>query len=156
MNRLSSALVVLFFGSLIILSSCKKDPDPEKTPEELQIEKLTNTWVPKTGINAVTVGAVDVSADWAGFVLTMGNKTYSSTGADQPNVWPANGTWDFAASGSTVDINTILRSGNGAPLEITILSVTANTLKMQFDYDTSLNGKLSGTDGTWIFDMVVQ
>ena len=156
MNKLSYALTALFFGSLIILSSCNKTtPNPEKTAEEKQIDLLTNTWVVKSGVNAITIGGVDVSTDWASFVLTMGNKTYNSTGANQPNVWPSSGTWDFATSGSTVDINTIIRSSVGSALEISI-NVTENTLRMQFDYDTSINGKLSGTDGTWIFNMVPQ
>ena len=99
MKRLTSAVVVVFFASTLILSGCKTDPDPEKTPEEKQTEKLTKTWVLKSGVNGVTVGGVDVSTDWASFVLTMGNKTYNSTGADQPNVWPSNGTWDYASNG---------------------------------------------------------
>jgi hypothetical protein len=139
------------------MSGCKKKPvEPEKTPEEIQIEKLSKVWVPKSGINAVTLDGTDVSTDWSGFSLNMGDKIYSSSGADQTNVWPASGTWDFNSNtDGSADINTILRSSNSADVEIAI-SVTETSLTMQFDYDASLNGRLSGTTGNWIFNMVPQ
>ena len=157
MRKLSSLVIAIFLGSLIIVSGCKKPPvEPTKTDEEIQIEKLSKVWVPTTAVNAVTIDGTDVSADWSGFVLTIENKTYSSAGADQANVWPGNGTWQFTTNtDGTADVNNILRSGNSADVEISI-TVSETSLKMEFDYDVSVNGKLSGTTGKWIFNMVPQ
>ena len=157
MKKLSSLLVAFFLCSLIIMFSCKKPPpEPSKTDEEIQIEKLSKVWVPASGINAVTIDGVDVSTNWANFVLSMGDKAYSSTGADQSNVWPASGSWQFGTlTDGSADVNTIFRSGNSADIEMAI-SVSETSFSMQFDYDANVNGRLSGTTGNWIFNMVPQ
>ena len=144
--RLSLIALTLIMG--VMVSSCKKDPVVTKTDEQLQIEKLSKTWVPGSATSSVfvTIAGNDVTADWSNFVLTLGDKTYNSSGADSPLVWPGSGTWAFGAN-----TNTLVRDDG---VEITI-TVTDTSLKMQFDY-SSTGGRLNGIEGNWVFNMVPQ
>ena len=96
--RLSLIALTLIMG--VLVSSCKKDPAPTQSEEDKQIEKLSGTWVVPNPApaNSVTIDGNDVTTDWSSFVLTLGNKTYQSTGADSPEVWPASGTWAFGTN----------------------------------------------------------
>jgi hypothetical protein len=142
--RISFLATVLVLGTLVY--SCKEKEKPKKTDEEINTELLSKAWVPQTGANATTVAGNDVSDIWAGFVLTMGDKTYSSSGADAPEVWPASGTWAFGT-----DANTLVRNDG---IEIAI-SVSETTLVMKFNYSAS-GGRLSGLEGDWVFNMIPQ
>jgi len=134
----------------VLLNSCKEDPAPAKTPEEIQIEKITGTWVLPTTANTVTIDGRDVSAEWATFILNIGStKTYSSTNATDPLVWPASGTWDFGAN-----LTTMVRHDVGGDVDITI-TVTDTSLKLQFDYSAS-GGRIDGIEGNWVVNMVPQ
>ena len=143
-NSLTFVAITIIAG--IFISSCKKDPPPVKSDEELRIEELNGTWVLDAGSNVVTVAGRDVSADWSGFALTLNEKNYSTSGSDSPEVWPANGTWDFGS-----DVNKLVRSDG---IEISI-SVTETSLALQFDYSAA-GGRLNGIEGTWIFKLVEQ
>jgi len=102
--RISILIAVLVIG--VLNNSCKPDDPPPPTDEEINTELLSKPWIPASGANAITVATSDVSDLWSAFVLTMGDKTYSSTGADAPEVWPASGTWSFKAD----DANTLVRN----------------------------------------------
>jgi hypothetical protein len=152
MRKLSSLFVIIFLGSLVIVSSCKKStPEPEKSEEEKQIDALSKAWV----VNSVTLDGTDVTDDWPGFEVTFGNKTYTTANSTNDGVWPNSGSYDFATSNGQPDVNTMLRSGKADPVEI-LLNVTTTSLGMTFDYDTSTNGRLKGTDGGWVFSMVAK
>lgn len=142
--RLNLIALTLILG--VVVSSCKEDPPPAKTDEQVQTEKLVGTWVldSPTPANSVTLDGNDVSADWETFELTLGDKTYSSLNATFPEVWPSNGTWAFGAN-----VNTLVRDDG---VEISI-SVTDTSLQLQFDYSDA-GGRLSGVTGNWIFKMV--
>ena len=142
--RLSLLAVTLIMG--VMISSCKKDPPVTKTDEELQIEKLSKAWKVNPAANSITVDANDQSLDWSGFVLTLGDKTYSTSGSFSPEVWPASGTWAFGA-----DVNTLVRD-DGVSMSV---SVTDASLQLQFDYSAA-GGRLLGVEGNWIFKMVPQ
>ena len=142
--KVSFLASVLVLGTLVY--SCKEKPPPEKTDEEINTELLSKVWVPQTGSNAITVAGNDVSDVWAGFILTVGDKTYTSSGADAAEVWPASGSWAFGT-----DANTLVRNDG---IEIAI-SVTETTLVMKFNYSAS-GGRLSGIEGDWVFNMVPQ
>lgn len=146
-NKFLYLLAFLAFG--VIFSACKKDPEPEQTDEEKQLEKLAQTWViaNPAPTNAVTIEGNDVTDAWAAFTLTFTDGAYSSTGAADTDVWPGSGTWTFADG----DINTINRNDG---VEISI-NVSDNTLKMNFNY-SSTGGRLEGTEGDWEFNMVAQ
>ena len=142
--RLSLIAFTLIMG--VLISGCKEKKTPAKSDEELQIEKLSKTWVLAAESNPVTVDGNDVSTNWTGFTLTLGDKTYQSTGSDSPEVWPASGSWEFGSN-----VNTLVRD---AGIDISI-SVTDQSLLLQFDY-TVAGGRLSGIEGTWVFNMVPQ
>ncbi len=144
--RKSLSLVALTLIAGFFISSCEDDTEPPKSDEELRIEELNGIWVLDAGSNVVTVAGRDVSADWSGFALTLNEKNYSTSGSDSPEVWPANGTWDFGS-----DVNKLVRSDG---IEISI-SVTETSLALQFDYSAA-GGRLNGIEGTWIFKLVEQ
>lgn len=149
MRKLSSLFVIIFLGSLVIVSSCKKTtPEPEKSEEEKQIEALSKAWV----VKSVTLDGTDVTDDWPGFEVTFGNKTYSSSNSTNDGVWPNSGSFEFATSNGEPDVNTMLRSGKGEAVEI-LLNVTTTSLGMTFTYASDTNGRLKGTDGNWVFTM---
>ena len=146
--KIRYALVALTLITGLLINGCKKDPDPGPTAEEQQIEKLSKTWVKASGANTVTVEGVDVGDDWATFTLTIAEGTYSTSNAFSADVWPASGTWAFL---SDTDLNTVVRDN---VTNITI-SVTDNSLLMEFEY-SSTGGRVTGIDGTWVFNMVPQ
>jgi len=140
--RLSLIALTLLMG--VIVSSCKEDPKPPKTDEQLQTEKLVGTWVLDAGANVVTLDGTDVTADWATFTLALGDKTYQTTNAAFAQVWPASGTWAYGAS-----VSTLVRDDG---VEISI-SVTDTSLQLSFDY-TDAGGRLNGVTGNWTFKLV--
>ena len=142
--RLSLIALTLIMG--VLVSSCKKNPPPTQSEEDIQIEKLSGTWVVPATANSVLIDGNDVSTDWSSFILTLGNKTYQNTGADSPEVWPASGTWAFGTS-----VSTLVRDDG---VEITVV-VSDTSLKMDFDY-TASGGRLDGIEGHWVFNMVPQ
>jgi len=144
--RRSLTFIALTLIAGIVISSCKPKPPPPKSDEEIRTEELTGTWILDAGANVVTVAGRDVSTDWNGFTLTLGDKTYSTSGSFSPEVWPASGTWAFGSS-----VNILVRDDG---IEVSI-SVTETSLSLQFDY-TVAGGRLNGIDGTWIFKLVPQ
>ena len=140
--RIRLTLVALTLVMGVLVTGCKKPPPVTKTDEELQIEKLTGTWKLQAGANAVTVASTDVTANWTGFTLTLGNKTYQTSSSSEALIWPSNGTWAFGTNTST-----LVRDDG---VEITV-SVTDTSLQLQFDFSA---GRLNGIEGNWVFRMV--
>ena len=147
--RITFIALTLVMG--VLVAGCKKTTVTPKTDEELQIEKLTGTWVLDPGVtNPVTVDSNNPPQDWTGFTLTLGNETYqanTSTGTlGDEDVWPTNGTWTFGTSVSTLNRN------DGIDISV---SVTDTSLQLQFEYSAS-GGRLNGIEGNWVFKMVPQ
>ena len=137
----------------VVINSCKKTTTTPKTDEELQIEKLTGTWVlDPSAPRPVSVDNNDPAQDWTGFTLTLGNKTYNantSASLGDVLVWPSGTgrTWAFAPN----DVR-ILDRDDG--VEMTV-AVTETSLQLQFDYSDT-GGRLNGITGNWVFIMVPQ
>ena len=131
--------------SLCVFTACKSDDEddlPPKTDEEVQVEKLSKTWIPGT----VKRDGVDVTGEFSGFALTFTqNKTYTSVKGGE--VFPASGAWEFASG----NVNRILRD-DGIVMEI---AVSAKTLNLQFQMSVS-NGMTTGTPGDYEFDLITQ
>jgi len=144
--RLKFNLIAIIAVGSIILSSCKPTPSPAKTEEELQIEKLSKTWVLAAGSDAVTQDGTSVTDAWTGFTITLGDKTYQTSSSSSAEVWPANGTWSFGAN-----VNTLVRD-DGTSMTV---SVTDTSILLQFDYSAT-GGRLNGIEGSWSFSMVPQ
>jgi len=123
------------------LSSCKKDDDPVD-PRDLQIKRLTATW----NIESVTNDNIDVSGQFTGMTLTIDGLNFTTQNGGNP--WPTHGTYTFKDN----DLNTIIRSDG---VEIALVEVTANTLILSFNY-ASINGRVQGITGGFIFSMIKQ
>jgi hypothetical protein len=143
--RLVLPVLVLVLG--IVVSSCKPKPPPPKSDEELQLEKLVNTWVLEPGNNSVTRDGNSDVANWSGFILTLGNKTYQTSSSGLPEVWPASGAWAF---GSTVNI--LVRD---AAIDMEVAVVENTSLELKFTIPPA-GGRITGIEGLWVFKMVPQ
>jgi hypothetical protein len=144
-SKFSILAMVLVLNMVVF--SCKEKPPPPKTDQEINKEILMSTaWVPAAGSNQITVGTPpsDVSDSWRDFELTFGDGSYSSTGAPNPEIWPASGTWAFDGTSAT----TLIRDG---ALEITLSTISDTALKMEFTYTA---GRVNGIEGAWVFNMV--
>jgi len=79
----------------------------------------------------VTLDGNDRSADWAGFTLTLGDKSYTTSSSSAPEVWPASGTWEFGKNAdNSVNVNVLVRD-DGVEIQN---SVTESSLTLQFTY----------------------
>ncbi|MDH5399568.1 MAG: hypothetical protein OEX02_15570 [Cyclobacteriaceae bacterium] len=149
MDKLSGLVVIGILAVLVATNGCKPKPTDEPTPEEAQTTKLSRSWT----ANKVTFnGTEDRSADWSGFTLTVAaDGKYSTSNAFSPGPWPASGTWAFAADGSAVNINKVVRDDG---LEISI-SVSDTDLTLTFIFNDAVNngGRVDAVNGEYVFEM---
>ena len=141
--KTKSIFILSFLAFGLIFSSCKKDSPTPKTDEEIQLEKLSGTWVVSAAANSVTIAGNDVSSEWAAFELTISEGSFTSSGAGSTDVWPTSSTWTF---GSEVSI---LQRNDGTDITV---SVDETSLLMTFNY-TVPGGRLDGIEGNWVFNM---
>jgi len=138
---------IILIVCLTFSSSCKKsegdDPTPQ-TPQEEQKTLLINNGLSWT-LGTVTKDGLDVTDQFTGFKLTIGDFTYTTVNA-LPSAWPASGTWSFAnEAGTLVDRN------DGVQLTV---SVSTTSLKLTFDVTGLGSGRIKGVDGTYVFDLI--
>ena len=144
----TTILTALLVALLFILTNCSSssDPAPQLTEEEVQINKLSKTWV----LGTVVYTDDDVTDRFDDFSLTFTkSKTYTAAGSlgdydFEP--FKASGTWDFKSG----DLNVITRN-DGVNMEV---SVTDNALFLTFNM-TEANGRLAGL-GSYRFDLVTK
>lgn len=131
---------------------CKNDDDNGPTPEELQIEKLTATWV----MSSVSLDGADRTADWTSFALTAtGTLTYSTTNSGDDNVWPTSGTWSFAGT-EGAGLNVLNRSDG---VTVNIDAITDTSLDLSFTFalaSPNMESRVASIEGDWIFKMTKQ
>ncbi|MCF6351591.1 MAG: hypothetical protein L3J06_01135 [Cyclobacteriaceae bacterium] len=156
MKNLKIASLALLLG-LVVIASCKTDPPPEPTAEEVQTALLAQIWKAGTATNDITYNGANEIGNWDGFTVTFNaNGTYATTNTSEgrEDVWPSTGSWEFKGKGTdVVDVNTIIRDA-GSNNETSIAIVVAETtLRMTFNY-TNPGGRLGGTEGPWVFNMV--
>ncbi len=156
MKNLKLTSMALLLG-LIVIASCKTDPPPEPSAEEKQTELLAQTWKVGTAANDVTLGGANEIGNWDGFTVTFtanGSYTTTNTSAGRENVWPSTGSWEFKGKGTDdVDVNTIIRDAGSNNETSVSITVAETTLRMTFNY-TDPGGRLGGTEGAWVFNMV--
>lgn len=147
------------FAVVLVLSSCGDD-DPEKTQEELQLDKLRGTWA----ISSVENDGVDRTDEYPGLKITLsgtytenGLYNLSSTATDWPSIspWKASDTWKF----STSNVNgVIVRQSDLLDLGYA-LSNSDSQLTIEFDYSgTGHNngGRTESVGGHWEFTFTKQ
>lgn len=138
---------ILLLAGLSTFISCKDDSDTEPTPLELQLEALQNggsNWV--LANDGVQKDGYDVTSQFPGFALTIGNKTYNTQNGTDP-VWPASGTWDFQNDNP----NLILRD-DGTSITI---SLSGNTMTLTFMANgINSGGRVDAVSGEYQFHLV--
>ena len=154
MKFLTRIVSVAVLGALATFYMACDDGGTEKTPEELQFEKLNSSWA-LTSANDGT----DRTGDFPGLVLTVSGTfqpgqtyNYSLTGTrPNPSPWPANGTWKFGT-----DPNTDIIRDPGSVSETNMnYTVTDSSLTLEFNVPEGSNGwpggKIESVEGNWTF-----
>jgi len=156
MNKLKFTSLALLLG-LIVFSSCDNGGDPEPSAEEKQTTLLAQVWKVGTAASDVTLDGADEIGNWGGFTVTFnanGSYTTTNTSRGREDVWPSTGSWEFKGKGTdAVDVNTIIRDADSNNETSVSITVAETTLRMTFDY-TNPGGRLGGTEGAWVFNMV--
>lgn len=142
------------FAVVIVLSSCGGD-DPEKSEEELQLDKLRGTWT----MSSVENDDVDRTDEYPGMKITLsgtytenGLYNLSSEATDWPSIspWKASDTWKFSPSNVT---GIIVRQNDLLNLDYT-LSNNDTQLTIEFDYGGqgyNNGGRTASVGGHWVF-----
>jgi len=143
----------LFFLCFFYLASCgekKEEPTPpQKTPEELAIEKLSGTqgisyFLGTSGY--VKRNQVDESQYYPDFNFRVqgSNKSYTTSGA--PDLFESSGTWEFVVP----NLDKIRLSGSKPASQIEI-SFTKNgqDLILVFSVPTPPGGKVASLTGNY-------
>ncbi len=135
---------ILFIICLAFISGCKSD-SADPTPQDSQKTLLINNGLSWT-IGTVTKDGLDVTDQFTGFKLTVGDFTYTTVNA-LASAWPASGTWSFAN-----EAGTLVDRSDG--VQVTVV-VTTSSLKLTFSV-TGLGdgGRTKGVDGQYVFDLI--
>jgi hypothetical protein len=155
MNHLSRIFTVLLIVSVGLLSfNCGGSDDPEKSEEEVQLEKLkAGQWSLLTANDGS-----DRTSEYPGMTLTFtgtfvagGTYAYTSSATSwpSPSPWEDEGTWKFA-SGSVG--NKLIRLSDDVEMTYT-LSNSDKQLSLVFNYTGPgfNNGRTESVEGTWTF-----
>jgi len=134
----------------LTFSGCKEEGvDPKVAVLNKQRDVLMNggkPWVLGTA-GSVRKDNVDVSSQFAGFKLTIGNKTYA-TQKSLSHVLKAIGTWEFKQSNP----DKILMDGS---TEVSVSHVNSIlTLKFNAIGEGSKGGRLNSVSGEYVFNLV--
>lgn len=137
---ISIALIICF----AFISGCSSSSD-DPTPQDNQKILLTNNGV-AWQLGTVTKDGLDVTDQFTGFKLTVGDFTYTTVNA-LPSAWPASGIWTFAN-----DAGTLVARNDG--VQITVV-VSTTSLKLTFNV-TGLGdgGRIKGVDGEYVFNLI--
>jgi hypothetical protein len=148
MTFIKHTLTIALVFALLVFTGCKdNDVDPTAAALNEQLNALMNggsSWVlGSTG--SVTKDGVDVSSQFAGFKLTIGNKTYTTQNSLR-HVWNASGTWGFP--GDNPDL--ILKDGS---VEVSV-SHSDSSLTLTFTAGNSEGGRLNSVSGEYVFHLI--
>ena len=136
------------FAILIVLSfsfyvGCKNDNGSDPEPDFLaeKLEELMNggsSWT----MNSVTKDGYDVSDQFTGFVLTVGEYTYSTQNS-LSSAWPSSGTWKFNDTSGTV-----IKRDDGTLISV---SISGTQLTLSFTATGVTGGRKASVDGDYVF-----
>ncbi|HNP19225.1 MAG TPA: hypothetical protein PKL31_12370 [Fulvivirga sp.] len=147
MKILKYSLLTFLVVWVATFTSCKDDSDPTVSETDQQLTAIMNNgsnWVLSSG--GVMKDDFDVTDQFVGFKLTIGNKTYSTVNGLSP-VWEASGTWDFINNNP----NQILRDGD---TEITV-NLSTSALTLTFSADAVRNGgRVEAVSGEYQFHFI--
>ena len=140
--------LIAFLAGFTFMIGCGNDDDNGPSEEELQLEKLAGTW----SVSSASLDGVDRTADWSLMTLTLTtSKSYSTSGSNDENVWPASGTWDFAGT-TGAGLFTVNRSDG---VTITIGStLSESNMELSFTYALAaaqMESRVASIEGDWVF-----
>jgi hypothetical protein len=156
MNHLSRIFsLLLLVSTTLFLSNCGGGDDPEKSEEELQLDKLkAGQWTLLSASDGT-----DRTAEYPGMTLSFegtfsagGTYSYTSSATSWPPVspWEDVGTWKFI-SGSVS--NKLIRLSDDVEMTYT-LSNSDKQLSLSFNYQgAGFNnaGRVEVVEGDWVF-----
>ncbi len=155
MNHLSRILSFLLLVSVtLFLSNCGGGDDPEKSEEELQLDKLKAaqwTLISASDGSDRTSEYTGMTLSFTGTFSNSGTYSYTSSATDWPSAspWQKDGTWKFV-SGSVN--NKIIRLSDDVEMTYT-LSNSDKQLSLAFNYTGPgfNNGRVAVVEGDWVF-----
>ena len=146
-------LFTTLFAAILVLNGCGGD-DPEKSEEEVQLDKLRGSWT----MTSVDNGGVDRSDEYPGMKISLtgsytegGTYGLTSTATEWPSIspWSKDDTWKFnTATPSSI----VVRQSDLTDLNYT-LSNSDSQLRIEFNYsgDGFHNGRTASVGGNWVF-----
>lgn len=153
MDKFLKFFTFSLFAALIVFASCGggDDDDDDSGPGTDPVDDIVNNLIADNGAWAIREGGVtleSVAADgWESFGLTLSGTassiSFSTSGSDDPTVWPGSGTFTFV-DGSDGKKGT---RGDGIEIDIT---VSATSLRLEFDIT---EGRSKGIVGSWSFNL---
>jgi hypothetical protein len=155
MNLLSRVLSLLLLVSAALLyTNCGGDDDPEKSVEEVQLDKLKAAQWTLLSANDGT----DRTSEYPGMTLTIsgtfspgGSYSYTSNATSWPTLSPWNevDTWKFKAG---AEGNTIIRLSDSQEMTYTLAN-SDKQLTINFTYSGGGfdNGRVEVVEGNWSF-----
>ncbi len=127
--------VIVAFALMLLFTNCDKEVKPDDIPisdlEKVQALVLTNlssSW----SSSSFTRDGLDSSAEFTNFILTIGDKTYSSQNG--LHVWPSSGSWQFV-EGKTDQIT----RDDGVIIDVSV-NDTSLTLSFKFEENVFTSG----------------
>ncbi len=163
MKALRTVLSIAVLGSVIAFSGCGGKGGNSEPISDKQFGLLSKVWKLKdvTG-NSVFFGAVDSTANWKNFTLTIsGTKgtassyAYSCSGRPPRSVWPPSGSWQFGdcTSATSGDPTTQICRDDGAKITYSIDAAGQN-LQLKFTFSGTGYTRVSNVSGDWTFNLI--
>ena len=150
MKSFKVLFLVIVSGILISLTGCNKPNPVPPTDEEVQLEKLKQTWK----IDEVKLDGVVKTSEYTGFTLviagTPGSSSFAYTTSGRPSTspWLGSGSWVFGAD----PLADIIRDRGTADELAMKYSVSETQLQISFTFTgAGYNARTSVVKGAWIY-----
>jgi len=152
---------ITLFAAILVLNGCGGD-DPEKSEEEVQLDKLRGTWT----MSSVENDGVDRSDEYPNMTVSFAGTftsggTYNFTSivddlnASTPDDWPSISPWkasDAWKFNTSTPSTLIVRQSDLQDMTYT-LSNSDSQLSIEFNYSGPgfNNGRTESVSGNWVF-----
>jgi hypothetical protein len=144
---------ITLFAAILVLNGCGGG-DPEKSEEEVQLDKLRGTWT----MVSVENDGVDRTDEYPGMKITLsgsytegGTYSLSSQATTWPSLspWNATDTWKF---NSATPSSLIVRVSDQVDMNYTLTN-SDGQLRIEFDYSGAgfHNTRTASVSGNWVF-----
>ena len=135
-------IVFVSVFSLVVFSGCP-GPGPNKFEERLnELRNNQVPWVLASG--GVEKDGYDVSDQFSGFKLTIGEYTYKAQNS-LATAWSASGNWEFY--NDRIDL---IRRDDGVLIQV---SLNGSNLILSFDTSADAGGRIMDVPGNYTFNL---